>query len=211
MTHRNVSLLVTIAAAVWLCGIASPAGAQVQLQALGGVTNSAASAPFYAGALGIRVTFLEVDFEGGHFNNVLPKGLVDTITQLEQQHGLPVQAIASVPANYVLGNLRLISPGGLIRPFVSGGVGIAWLEPRLDITVDDISLGDIFGVASLGTQKKTMALVSAGLRLDLDAINIEGGYRLYVIYTGFRRNPNLTGDQVLGLVNTAYAGLAIKF
>ena len=177
--HRTFRLLyVPLLAAAIAIGAAAPATAQVQLQALGGATSAAARAPFYAGALGVKFTLLEFDAEVGRLHNVLPSGVLDALRQLEQQHGVPVRVTASVPATYGLLGLRLISPGGFIQPFVSAGVGIAHLEPRLNVAVDGISFGDVFGVTALRAQNRPMAAAGAGLRFDFGPVNVEGGYRV---------------------------------
>jgi len=209
MTRRAVwTLWTTIACALT---IATPARAQVQLQGLVGVTSAGETAPFYAAALGLRAGFIELDLEAGRLHNVVPKGILDAITELEREHGLPVRTAVSVPATYGLANLRVISPAGVFRPFASAGIGVARLEPRLDVTIDDISLGDIFGAADFGRQTKTMALVSAGVRLDFHAFNVEGGYRFFVIYSHFHPDTALNGDNVLVSVSSAYAAIAIGF
>jgi hypothetical protein len=204
----------TIRVVAW-CGLAvlfpSAALAQVQLQGIGGMTDAASRAPFYAGALGIKVSFLELDLEGGRFTNVLPSGVLDALEQLERQHNLPVQAIASVPATYGLAQLRLIAPHGALKPFVGGGLGIARLEPQIDISVTGINLGDVFGLTALQPQNETMAAGTAGLRLDLGAINVEGGYRYIVIFSQFTPSANTSNDKVLTHVSAVYGALAIRF
>ena len=79
------------------------------------MTDAAQRAPFYGVALGFKVSFIEIDIEGGRMNNVLPGGVLDApIHQLEQQNNLPVQTIAKVPATYGLGQVRIIGPHGFI-------------------------------------------------------------------------------------------------
>jgi hypothetical protein len=190
---------------------AAPAFAQVQLQGLGGMTDAAARAPFYAGAIGIKASLLELDFEGERFNNVLPSGVLDALEQLEQQHNLPLQATASVPATYGLAQLRLIAPHGPLQPFVGGGLGVAHLEPQIDVAVDGINLGTVFGLTSFQPQNKTMAVGSAGLRFNLGALNIEGGYRYIVIFSQFTPSTDTNTDRVLTHVSTVYGALAIRF
>jgi hypothetical protein len=206
-------ILPGVTAAVVLIGLvrATPAFAQVQLQGLGGMTDAASRAPFYAGAIGIKVSLLELDLEGGHFNNVLPSGVLSALEQLEQQHNLPVQAIASVPATYGLAQLRLIAPHGALKPFVGGGLGVAHLEPQIDVSVSGINVGDVFGLTAFQPQNETMAVATAGLRLDVGAINVEGGYRYIVIFSQFTPSTNTNNDQVLTHVNAVYGALAIRF
>lgn len=197
------------------CGFAlvlpTAAFAQVQLQGLGGMTDAASRAPFYAAALGIKVSFIEVDLEAGRFNNVLPSGVLDALQQFEQRHNLPIQAIASVPATYGLAQLRLIAPHGALKPFVGGGLGVAHLEPQIDVSVSGINLGDVFGATAFQPQNETMAVGTAGLRLDLGAINLEGGYRYIVIFSQFTPSTDTNNDKVLTHVSTVYGALAIRF
>ena len=103
--RRSVAGALVIAG--MLCA-ARPASAQVQLQGLGGRTDAAEHAPFFAGVLGIKITFVEIDLEGGRLQNVLPSSILDQIHRLEQEHGLPLQAIVRVPATYGAGSVRLI-------------------------------------------------------------------------------------------------------
>jgi hypothetical protein len=190
---------------------AAPALAQVQLQGLAGMTDAAERAPFYGAALGIKLSFLEIDLEGGRMNNVLPSGVLDALHQLEQQNNLPVQAIARVPATYGLGQVRVIGPHGFIKPFVGGGLGVAHLEPQIDISVQGIDLGNVFGLTSFQSQNKTLGLVSAGLRFDFGPANFEGGYRYIVIFSQFQPSTNTSSDKVLTHVNTIYGAIAVRF
>jgi len=191
--------------------VPSAALAQVQLQGLTGMTDAASRAPFYAGAIGIKVSFLELDLEGGRFTNVLPSGVLNALQQLEQQHNLPVQAIASVPATYGLAQLRLIAPHGALKPFIGGGLGVAHLEPQIDVSVSGLNLGDVFGLTALQPQNETMAVGTAGLRLDLGAINVEGGYRYIVIFSQFTPSTDTSHDKILTHVSAVYGALAIRF
>jgi hypothetical protein len=191
--------------------VAVPARAQVQLQGLAGMTDAAERAPFYGAALGIKVSFIEIDIEGGRMNNVLPTGVLDALQQLEQQNNLPVQAVARMPATYGLGQIRVIGPHGFIKPFVGGGLGVAHLEPQIDVSVQGIGLGDVFGLTSFQPQNKTMGLVSAGLRFDFGAANIEAGYRYIVIFSQFDPSTNTGNDKVLTHVNTIYGAVAVRF
>ncbi len=210
LNHILTCLRVFLATAA-VCLAATPALAQVHLQALGGDTNAAANAPFYAGALGVKVGFIEVDAEVGRFHNVLPKGVLDAIGRLEQQHNLPVQVVASVPATYGLLSVRLMAPTGPIQPFVGGGVGVARLEPRLNVTVEGVTLGDVFGLTAFHPQTKPMAAALAGLRGDFGPVEVEGGYRYVVIFSKFHPSISTTGGDILTGLNSVYAGLGIRF
>jgi hypothetical protein len=190
---------------------AAPAFAQVQLQGLAGMTDAGERAPFFGAALGFRVSFIEVDIEGGRMRNVLPIGVLSALTQLEQQANLPVNAVARMPATYGLGQLRFISPGGLVRPFVGAGLGVAHIEPQIDVQVDGIDAGDVFGLTEFKPQNKTLGLVSAGLRFDFHVVNIEAGYRYMVIFSHFEPSTNTNKDTILTRINTVYGAVAIRF
>jgi hypothetical protein len=193
-----------------LCA-AHPASAQVQVQGLGGATNAAEHAPFFAGVLGIKISFLEIDLEGGRLQNVLPSGILDQIHRLEQEHGLPLQAIVRVPAPYAAGSVRFIVPAGVFQPFVSGGLGVARLQPKFDVAINGINLGDVLGGRIIEPQTSTIAIIGAGVRLDFHAVNIEGGYRYYAIFAHFERTLDLSRDQVVSSVQAIYGALAFRF
>lgn len=199
--------------AVALCAglvIPAEARAQVHMQLIGGITRAAEEQPFFGAALGIRAAFIEVDIEGGRFTDVLPRGVLDALNELQRDRGLPVQGIASVPATYALASLRLIPGVGPVRPFLSGGVGAARLSPRIDVVVDDISFGDVFGLTSLGARTKPMAALGAGLRFDAGTIHVEGGYRYVAIFSDFRTISLSTGT-VITHFNSVYGALGVRF
>lgn len=200
--------VVMVALAIGLM-VPTPADAQAHLQLLGGVTNAADRAPFFAGGIGVRISFIEFDVEAGRFQDVLAKGVLDALNQLQESKGLPVQGIAKVPATYAFGSLRIIPGGAGIRPFVSGGFGYARLEPRIDVVVDGISFGDVFGLTSFDPVTKPMAVASAGLRLETGRVHVEGGYRYIAIFSDFK--SNFSNTSVMTSVNAFYGALGVKF
>ncbi len=187
-----------------------PAIAQVQLQGLGGVTNAAERAPFFGGAIGFKITFIEIDIEAGRFRNVLPRDIFDTIRDFQAQHGLPVQTAVTVPATYVTGNLRFIWPAGLVQPFAVGGVGVAHITPQFEVDLDALPFGDLLRQIDIGGQNATMALVGGGLRFDFHAVNVEGGYRYVGIFTHVDR-ADLSRVLVATTLQTVYGAIAIRF
>jgi hypothetical protein len=206
MRRIPLRLLLAVCALVW----ARPAIAQVQLQGLGGVTNAAARAPFFAGAIGFKITFIEIDVEAGRFRNVLPRDISDTIRDFQSQHGLPVQTAVTVPANYVTGNLRIIWPTGVVQPFAVGGVGVAHITPQFSVDLNALPFGDLLRQIDIGGQNATMALVGGGLRLDFHAVNVEGGYRYVGIFTHVDR-ADLSRVLVATTLQTVYGAIAIRF
>jgi hypothetical protein len=172
------------------------------------MTQAAERKPFVGAAIGLRVGPVEVDVEGGYLRDILPEGVASALNDLQRQRALPVQVIASVPAVYGLGSLRLIPGVGPLRPFVSAGAGLARISPRLDVEVNGISLGDVFGLTSFEATTAPMAAIGAGLRLDGGAIHVEGGYRFLVIKSDFR--PVNLGE-VATRVNSVYVALGGRF
>lgn len=185
------------------------AWAQAHLQLLGGVTNAADQAPFFGGGIGVRISFIELDVEAGRFQDVLAKGVLDALNKLQESKGLPIQGIAKVPANYAFGSLRIIPGGAGIRPFVSAGVGVARLEPRIDVVVDGISFGDVFGLTSFDPITKPLAVASAGLRIEAGRVHFEAGYRYIAIFSDFK--SNFSNGSVMTGVNAGYGALGVKF
>lgn len=186
------------------------AAAQVHLQLVGGMSDAASREPFFAAGVGVRAAFVEFNLEGGHFKDILPQGVLDALNDLQRDRGLPVQGIASVPATYGLASVRVIPGVGPIRPFVSGGLGVARLQPRIEVVVDGISFGDVFGLTSLGSRTEPMAMVSAGIRIDPGPVHVEAGYRYVGIFSDFR-TINASGDNVLIHVGAIYGALGVRF
>lgn len=184
--------------------------AQAHLQVLGGVTDAAEQHPFFGAAVGLRAGAIEFGIEGGRFSDILATGVLDALNELQRERGLPVQGIASVPATYALASLRVIPGVGPVRPFVVGGVGVARMTPRIDIVVDGISFGDVFGLTSLDARTEPMAAVGAGLRIDGGRVHVEGGYRYLVIFSDFR-TLNFSSNSVLTRVNNIYGAVGVRF
>jgi hypothetical protein len=191
-------------------GFPAVAEAQAHLQLLGGVTSAAERQPFFGAALGVRIGAVEIDVEGGRFTDILPKGVLEGLNDLQRQRGLPVQGIASVPALYALGSFRIIPGAGPFRPFLSAGVGVARLSPQIDVVVDGISLGDVFGLTSFQSQIEPLAAVGAGLRIGAGPVHVEGGYRYLMVFNDFK-TLNLDSSGMLARVNSVYVALGVGF
>jgi hypothetical protein len=203
-------LIAASAVSVLALGIAPPAQAQVSAKVLGGVTRAAATEPFIAGSLGLRAGFIEVEGEVGRLFDILPSGLLDRLNDLQREQGLPVQAIAKMPATYAMGNLRIISPVGPVRPFGTVGAGIARVEPTFDVVVAGISLGDVFGLTSVNPRTQTMLMAGAGVRIDVGRSGLlEVGYRYLLLFADFGLESGLTiGRPDL---NVVYGALGFRF
>jgi hypothetical protein len=87
---------------------------------------------------------------------------------------------------------------------------MARLSPRIDVVVDGISFGDVFGLTSLGTRTDPMAMVTAGLRIDPGPVHVEGGYRYVGIFSDFRTLDLSRGD-VLIHSSVVYAAIGVRF
>jgi hypothetical protein len=209
--HRSLLMTAAVLAGEFACLLwPAPAAAQVHLQLIGGMTSAAERAPFFGAALGVRLGAIEVDVEGGRFSNILSKGVLAAVNDLQRQRGLAVQGIASVPATYALGSLRVIPGAGPFRPFVSAGFGVARLSPRINVVVEGISLGDVFGLTSFESRTEPMAAVGAGLRVGAGALHVEAGYRYLVIFNDFR-TLNLSANGTMTRINSVYAALGVGF
>jgi hypothetical protein len=121
-----------------------------------------------------------------------------------------VQGIATVPATYALASLRIIPGVGPLRPFITAGAGMARLTPRVDVVVEGISLGDVFGLTSLGARTEPLAAVGAGLRLDGGRFHVEAGYRYIVVFTDFR-SANIGAGTTQTRINNVYGAIGVGF
>ena len=101
----------------------------------------------------------------------------------------------------------------MFRPFVSGGIGVARLEPQLDVAVDGIISWDVFGLTSFGVQNKTMALASAGNshRHGRDQHLDKAAIVTITIFSHFQPDTSLNNDRILTTVNSVYAALGLRF
>jgi hypothetical protein len=193
-------------------GLAAPAAAQVHLQIDGGITRAARTDQFVAGELGVRLAFLEIDIEGGRLNDVLPKGILSQLDQLQRDRGLAVQVRPSLPASYVLGSIRLISPGGFIKPFITAGYGMARVEPRLDVVIPSLPVSDVFGIATSKAETDPMLAGGLGLRITVaPRVHADIAYRYLRIFSDFHADTNFGNDRVLTSAHVAYAGLGVQF
>ena len=210
---RGVSTLalnIFVPACLLLLLSATPAYSQVSGKVLVGMTNAAGQEPLVGGALGLRAGWIELEGEAGRMFDILPSGLLDRLNDLQRERGLQVQAIAKMPATYFTGSLRIISPAGPIRPFGSIGGGIARLEPKFDVTVAGISLGDVFGLTSLDPRTETMLTAGAGVRIDVGRAGlVELGYRYQVLFTEFGLESGLRIDRPD--FNTIYGAIGFRF
>jgi hypothetical protein len=175
------------------------------------MARAAEDRSFVAGSIGIRIAWFEVDAEVGRYRDLLPPGILDQLNQLQGPLNLPIRARASLPVTYALGQFRLIARSGAVRPFVSAGVGVARVEPRLDVTVSGISLGDVFGLTTFEPSNDRMLTGGAGLRVPLPFAHLVGGYRYVRIYRDFQFEDAFNDDRLRTSAHTVYVGLGIRF
>ena len=169
-----------------LMALAAPARAQFIGQAVGGMTSAADQQIFLGGSIGARARFIEFDVEVGRMRDILPKGLFDAFNDLQDELDLPVRAVARLTNTYVTGSVRFISPAGPVRPFIGGGAGLAHLEPKFEVSVLGVDLGDIFGATSFDPVNKLMLQGLGGLSFDLgESATLDVGYRYVIIDTDY--------------------------
>jgi hypothetical protein len=210
MMITRTAAVATAACLILAWGVV-PARAQVHLQLLGGVTDTASRDALFGAGLGFRAGPVELDVEGGRMREILPTGIIDRLNQFQRDRGLPVQAVASLPATYGLASFRIIAPHSPVQPFIAVGAGLARLEPRLNVIVEGVSLGDIFGITRLDPVTAGMVTAAAGLRFDLGQVLVDAAYRYHGIYADFTPQLDFVRDKVLINVNSVYIGLGVKF
>ncbi|HUF46228.1 MAG TPA: hypothetical protein VMM93_00365 [Vicinamibacterales bacterium] len=197
-------------ALAWALALPTTAAAQVSGRFLGGFTHAAEREPFLGAALGLRAGVIEIDGEVGRMFNILPDGLLERLNELQIEQGLPVQAIAKLPATYYMGNLRVFVPLGPVRPFVAVGAGVARLEPRFEVSVAGISLGDVFGLADAAPRTESLFAAGGGVRIHVgDHGLVEAGYRYLFVFTDF----SLASGFRVGRpdVNNIYGAIGFRF
>jgi opacity protein-like surface antigen len=128
--------------------------------------------------------------------DILPKGLLNAFNELQDDLDLPVRAVARLTNTYVTGNVRVIAPTGPVRPFVGGGLGLAHLTPKFEVTTSfGLDLGDVFG-AEFDSQNKLMSHVGGGVSFNLgEQATLDTGYRYMMVDTGYS-GFNITGVNV---------------
>jgi opacity protein-like surface antigen len=147
-------------------------------------------------------------------NDVLPKGIISELDRLQRDRGLAVQLRPSLPASFVLGTIKLISPAGGVKPFVSASYGVASVQPRVDVDIPSLPISDVFGVAVAKKETDPLVAFGAGLRITAapeDRVHIDVGYRYIRIFSDFRFDTDLENDRVLTNAHTVYAGLGVRF
>ena len=188
----------------------TPALAQGYGQVIGGMTSAAEQRWFAGGLVGSQFGVIDVNFEGGFMQDVLPKGLLNELTELQQ--GLPIKAEVILPTIYGMGNVRFITPGGRVHGFVGGGFGVARVKPKFRVTVGGLpfDLGDVFGIAP-DPQVKPMFNVGGGLRFDVGLNGkLDVGYRHTTIFTEYQAEL-LSLTDVKVKLHTIYAAYGVRF
>jgi hypothetical protein len=185
-------------------GAPRPANAQVLVQVIGGMTKTAETKPVFAGAIGGKAGPVELGVEVGHFDTIAPKTIFDAT--LAASGG---KVDADLPAWYGMGNLKFIAKSGAVQPFVQVGAGAARLHPMLDGSAPNVTLSSQFGES--GDTTKFLAAAGAGLRLKVQKVIVEGGYRFIRVFTNFEPNSNFKDDKVLVNAHMFYVSLGLHF
>jgi hypothetical protein len=196
--------LAILGVAALFAGAARPADAQVLVQAIGGMAKTAETKPVFAGAIGGKAGPVELGVEGGRFLNIAPKSIFDATLAAT---GGTVDA--DMPAWYGMGTIKLIAKSGAVQPFVQAGAGAARLHPEFDGSDPRVTLSSQFG--ETGDTTKFMAAAGAGLRLKVDKLLVEGGYRFVRVFTNFEPNSNFADDKVLVNAHMFYVSLGFHF
>ncbi len=192
------------AAAVALMSVARPVQAQSVIQAVAGVTKTAAQHPVFAGTIGRQMGIFEIDGEFGKMQNIVPKTIADTSFRVSGN-----ESTAELPAWYGMGLVRLIAPSGLVRPFAAAGLGLARLHPQFSAPDSDLNVPLIFG--ENGDTTKFLLGAGAGLRVSSGRLALDGGYRFVRVFQTYRSDRNLNNDDVLVNVHMFYVALGVKF
>jgi opacity protein-like surface antigen len=186
-------------AMVW----AAPARAQSGLvEGIVGSTNAATHDVMYAGRLGGRWVFFEVDAEYGRMQNILPQKVHDQLVTIDPTID------ARVRANYGLVIVRLIPDAGIVRPFVAVGGGFAQLRP-------EVTPANLTGVTTtlFPTNNRTKGALDleGGLEFAFDQkAFVDVAYRYFRICSDYHvTSPN--SSTVLTNVNIFYGGLGFRF
>jgi hypothetical protein len=196
--------MVILSGVAALICVARPVHAQVLVQAIGGMTKTAETKPVFAGAVSGKAGPVELGVEVGHFDTIAPKTIFDAT--LAASGG---KVDADLPAWYGMGNLKFIAKSGAIQPFVQVGAGAARLHPMLDGSAPNITLSSQFGES--GDTTKFLAAAGAGLRIKVQKVLVEGGYRFVRVFTNFETNTNFGDDKVLVNAHMFYVSLGLHF
>lgn len=204
MRSRAGKWLAILGVAGLFVGAPRPADAQVLVQAIGGMAKTAETKPVFAGAISGKTGPVELGVEVGHFDTIAPKSIFDAT--LAATGG---KVDADLPAWYGMGNLKVIAKSGAVQPFVQVGAGAARLHPMLDGSDPKVTVSSQFGES--GDTTKFLAAAGAGLRIKVDKMLLEGGYRFVRIFTNFEPNSNFNDDKVLVNAHVFYVSLGMHF
>ena len=200
-----------IAGSLFFAALSTAAAAQEPpglFQGIGAVTSTADRNPSFGVALGGRLAgWMEMTGEFGRMQDVTPKDLRNL---LQNVPGVPNGvAIIRVPAYYGLLNVRLVPSSGVVRPFVTGGVGFARLDPQFSLASTVVTLPTVFTPEK---STRPMAALGGGLRLGFGPhLTVDAGYRYSRIYSNYNVDTNLRNDRILTNVGTFYGAFGVRF
>ena len=196
--------VIAMAMACVLVGAATSAQAQAGIvQGIVGMTNTTKTQPFYAGSIGGKIGWLEINGEAGKMEDILPQRVHDQIVSVAGSG-----VVAKVPAVYGLINVRIAPTSGVVRPFVSAGMGGVQLRPEMSAAAAPVAET----LYPTDNRTKVAIAVGAGLEVGLGKVAvIDGGYRYFRIYSDYKLDTNTSNDKVLTNVNCLYASLGFRF
>jgi opacity protein-like surface antigen len=203
MTRSSMTIAL-VSVCVIACALPSRARAQAGIvQGIVGMTNTTTTQPFVAGSLGGKIGWFEVNGEFGKMQDILPPSVHDQIVAVAGPN-----VVAKVPAVYGLVNLRIAPTSGVIRPFVSAGMGAVQLRPQLSANAAPVAEA----LYPTDTRTKAALALGAGLEIGISRVLvIDGAYRYFRIYSDYHLNADFSNDTVMTNVNCLYASLGIRF
>lgn len=197
-TIGSAALMVTLSAGA--------ASAQGMVQVVGGVTNQADQHPVLGAALAARGGALEIDVEGGRMFNIVPRETFDRARQVSVGN-----AEAKLPAWYGMTSLKVMVPAGPVTPFVTGGLGLARLEPQVEVTSGSTTATVVFGDNGDSNRNKFLLGGGGGVRLGTGRTTLDLGFKYIRIFENYRTDTNFENDDVRVNVRMFYAALGVRF
>jgi opacity protein-like surface antigen len=185
------------------------------VQGIGGLTLGDTAGGFYAGGLGAHLNDrLLVIGEIGRLDDIAPSSLATEGTRLAASTaaflsfvtGRTFQVASSVgmPATYGLVGVRVLGPpSGAARPYASGGIGFARLEPRVVLTsgADDVTFALLRPTDLPARETAGLVALGGGLMIRMaEGLSVDAGYRY----------ARLTASTPVH-VNRVYAALGYGF
>jgi opacity protein-like surface antigen len=206
-----------MAVLAWAC--AAPALGQpsehAYVQGLAGSTFGRLTDAVYGGAAGIRVADnFEVTGEIGHLRDARSEALERSLDSAEARirasiaaqfrQAFTIDFDARAPAWYGIGGVRYLLPRiARVRPFAEGNVGMAKIEPRVRLRVNDEDLSS--EVSHLVSQVSDDSHVAVGAAGGV-ALDLVGPLRAEVAYRYLR----VLADEAID-ISRIHAAVGVRF